>query len=128
VTKIDLNQHLKARPSFFGTKPIETLRQVDRIERMNDVKQVNCASRLVSLKVSDEVPAHVFMANLADLAFRFLDAVFSEICRPELTDLLDNCRRMSLADRYEPNLVGMTAAPFGGGCQPRADVCKSYCQ
>jgi hypothetical protein len=57
---------------------------------MNDVKQVNSASRFVGLKVSDEVPAHLFAPDFGDLTLAFLNAVFPEICRPELTSLFDN--------------------------------------
>jgi hypothetical protein len=128
VTEIDLNQHWQACPTFFSTEPIETLCEVDRIEGVNDVKQANCPSRFVGLKVSDEVPAHVLVPNLGDLPFCFLHAVLTEVCRPELTNLLDNSRRMGLADGDEPDVRWVAAAPLGSGGQPRANVCKSYCE
>ena len=35
---------------------------------------------------------------------------------------------MGLADGYQPDLVGLAAAPLRGGAHARANVCKSYCQ
>src|SRR5919205_3122081 len=95
---------------------------------MNDVEQVNCLSCLVGLKVPYEVPVHLFAPECGDFPLRFLDAVLTKICRPELTNLPDNCRRMGLADGYEPDLVGATSAFQRCGTHTGANVRKSYCQ
>src|ERR1051325_4846020 len=95
---------------------------------MNHVKQVNSTSHLVSLKVSDEVPAHPIAPDFSDLSFGLLDAVLTQIRGAELNHLFENRGRMGLADGYQPDLIGFTAALFGGAGQPRANVRKSYCQ
>jgi hypothetical protein len=95
---------------------------------MNDAKQVNGASRFVGLKVSDEVPAHLFASYFGDFAVRFLDAILTKIDGAELHQLFNRRRRMGLADGYQPDLGGLAAAPLRGGAHARANVRKSYCQ
>jgi hypothetical protein len=95
---------------------------------MNDVKQTNCPSRLVGLKVSDEVPAHVFAPDFGDLTLWFLDAILNKSDGAELHELFNRSRRMGLAYGYRPDLVGLAAAPLRGGAHARANVRKSYCQ
>jgi hypothetical protein len=95
---------------------------------MNNVKKVNGAARLVGLKMSDEVPTHLFAPDFGDLTLCFLDAVLTKVCRPELTKLFDNCRRMGLADGDEPDRVRLAPAPLDRGINTRANVRKSYCQ
>src|SRR5262245_40196260 len=128
MTEINLYQYRQTRSSFLSAKPIETLRQINCIERMNDVKQINYASRFVGLKVSDEVPAHLLVADFSDLRLRLLDAVLAEIRDPVLNRLLNIRRWVGLADGYQPDLIGFTAALYRGAGQPRANVRKSYCQ
>jgi hypothetical protein len=95
---------------------------------MNDVKETNCPSSFVGLKVSDEVPAHLFPPDFGDLTLCFLDAILTKIDGAELYQLFNRRRRLGLADGYEPDLVGPAAAPLRGGAHARANVRKSYCQ
>ena len=59
MTQIYLNQQRQALSAFFEAQAIEPPGQFYRVERMDDVKEVNGAPGLVSLKVSDEVPTNI---------------------------------------------------------------------
>src|SRR5262245_31267199 len=95
---------------------------------MNNVKKLHRAPGLVCLKMSNQVPPHLVTTDRRNLFLRLLDAVLTDVCRAKLDQLIHSNCRMSLADGDKRDLPAVAAATHGGGCDPRADARKSFCQ
>jgi len=62
-----------------GGSPGEECRQFDRVDRLNDVEEMQCLVYLVGLQVADQVPAHCEVTEGRDLLLGFLYPVLTEV-------------------------------------------------
>ena len=88
MTQINLNQHRQLFPALLATQTIQPAREFERVERMDDVEELNRAAGLVCLEVSDEVPTRVGPSNLVNLLFSFLDAILAYVSGAEFDGAL----------------------------------------
>src|SRR6185369_14268328 len=107
MAEVNLDQDCQLFPALFQAQAIQTLREINRIERVNNVKQVNGTPGFIGLKVPDEVPSGRVAPDFGNLFLGFLDAIFSDIQCSNFDHFLYNRSRVGLADSDEPDLVSL---------------------
>src|SRR5436190_3223998 len=81
---------------------------------MDYIKQLDCATRLVRLQMTNQVPLRRLAAHNWNLLFRFLNAVLAKLREPTTNCRLDGLNRMCLADGDESYLIhSAVRAPRG---------------
>jgi len=92
---------------------------------MNDIEETQRAACFVRLKMSDQVPMRVGPSHFRDLAFGILNTILAEVGSAEFDELLNQTRRMSLADGDQRHLVWAAATSLRSGRDSSFNVRKS---
>src|SRR5207249_10578472 len=89
----------------FAATAIESVRQFNRIERVNPIEQLNCAARFVRLEMADQVPTSSIATNFGNLRVGFLHAVLAEINLTSRNRFAHLVGRMRLTYRDQRDVV-----------------------
>ncbi len=108
---VDLEKDVLDLAHGFGAA-VQLLRQLDPVDRIDEVEEPDRVLRLVGLEMADEVPDAA--AHLLDLAARLLHLVFPEAHDARAHRLADRLGRLCLAHRHQFDF-GRVAARAAGG-------------
>jgi hypothetical protein len=99
--------------------PVQPASQRNRIQRVNEIEELDRSPCFISLKMSDQMPAGRITAKLGNLSIGFLYAILPQIYQAGPNRELQNFRRMGLGDRYQCHVRRFTAR------RPRATIDSS---
>lgn len=86
VREINLDKHVGSSIQF-ACDSVEPFSQLNAIDRMNNIKRLDCLPSLIRLKMTDQMPARAAV-DLSGFAQRFLNAILAEVSRAGVDCLL----------------------------------------
>jgi hypothetical protein len=111
--EIDLDEEVDC--SIGGDRGgVETLEEVDAIDRVHGGAMLGGFSRLVRLQVPDQMPPDREIAGAGNLVHRFLNAVLAEVALPGAVGFAHRFNREGLGNGDQPDIRRLSSSASGG--------------
>ena len=104
--------------------PGKRLGDAETIDGLNHVEEFRRGSCLVRLQVSDQVPFNARKFNRANLAFRFLYAIFAEMPHSRVVSGLDSIDWHRFRNRHDCYIARVPIRGRGVLCDRTLDTCN----
>jgi len=99
---------------FRGSRGIEPLREGEAIDRVDAVEEAGGARGFVALQVTDQMPGGVEICDRRNFAFKFLNAILTEMAEASVEGRDYRVRRMRLCYGDNRDFLGATPGTMRG--------------
>ena len=123
IRQSNLEEDLERAPLFAGDA-VEGLNQLRGVYRVNHVCDLRDASRLISLKMANEVPArlNVCRAECSCFGFERVNPVLTEVRLTKLGEGERSLRLYVFRDRDDADISREPPRVAGGICDPSSEL------
>ena len=103
-----------------GGEPVQSTRQINRIDRVNGLEQRDGPAGLVGLEAADQLPARGWQRS--SLVFGLLHAVLTKSRQAEFERLRQAIGCYRLGNRQQLNRTGIATGARAGSVDPTMDI------